>query len=140
MLSTTADHALRAILYLAQQSPGRAISADEVAGALGAPRNYLSKTLYALGKARILTATAGRGGGYMLAVPADQLTVEDVIRVFDSPNARSHCLLGNRMCNPGRPCAAHVRWNLITQSTSTALATTTIAALIGEDTRIQEAS
>jgi Rrf2 family transcriptional regulator, iron-sulfur cluster assembly transcription factor len=48
MLSQTSEHALRAALYLAQQPAGTLATADAIAGALGAPRNYMAKTLNAL--------------------------------------------------------------------------------------------
>ena len=45
MLSQTAEHAIRALLYLAGDAADRAASADEVAAAIGAPRDYLAKNL-----------------------------------------------------------------------------------------------
>ena len=135
VLSTTADHALRAVLYLAQQADDRAISADQIAEALGAPRNYLSKTLYVLAKEGILEATPGRYGGYRLSISADRLTIAHIVHVFDAPNHRSRCLLGNRPCEPTRPCSAHNQWTRITQASARALEATTISDLLSDDSR-----
>ena len=41
--------------------------ADELAKALGVPRNYLSKTLHRLTRERILASSRGKGGGFRLA-------------------------------------------------------------------------
>ena len=63
MLSNTADYALRAILVLARASSeprATALRADEIARAIGAPRNYLATTLNALAKARLDPPTRRR--------------------------------------------------------------------------------
>ena len=131
MLSTTADHALRAVLFLGAKRDDAVVSSDEIAHAIGAPPNYLSKTLNALTKAGITASTPGRYGGFSLAVPAHRLTVHDVVKVFDSPDGSPHCLLGPRPCNPSRPCVAHRRWAAIDGVRGAALRATTIADLLG---------
>ena len=50
MLSQTSEHAIRALLYLAQQPAGEPVPADRIARALGAPGNYLGKTLQLLAR------------------------------------------------------------------------------------------
>ena len=130
MLSATADHAIRAVLVIAQQHGRRAVRADEVADATGAPRNYLAKTLNALVKAGILTSARGPQGGFALAVGPDTLTVADVVDCFDEPRPRPRCLLGTSPCDPARPCAAHHAWTAITAARRAPLATTTLADLL----------
>lgn len=132
MLSATAEYALRAVLFLARQPAGSLASADEVATAIGAPRNYLSKILYELRKAGIVTSTAGRTGGFALARDSRQLAVATVVDRFDTTPPTTACLLGNRRCDPGAPCAAHERWSTVKRDYRDALEQTTIAALVGE--------
>ena len=129
MFSTTADHALRAVLFLAQQ-PGRVASSDEIAQAIGAPRNYLSKTLYELRKAGVVESVAGRQGGFLLAVPGDRLSIADVVDHFEAPPESARCLLGDRPCDAKNPCVAHEKWASITESYRVALEETTIADLL----------
>jgi Rrf2 family protein len=130
VFSTTADHALRAVLFLAQQPGDSIASAVEIADAIGAPRNYLSKTLHTLTRAGLTTSVAGRGGGFALAVPPHRLTLARLISVFDTAEAPSHCLLGDRPCTE-HPCAAHQRWTQIRRAHDFALRSTTIADLLG---------
>lgn len=131
MLSTTADHALRAVLYLAGQPAGRVTSADDVAEAIGAPRNYLSKTLNVLTKAGVTASVPGRRGGFFLAVAPNRLTLDRLVGLFDATKASPRCLLGNRRCSPDQPCAAHHRWTAIDRAREAALESTTIADLLG---------
>jgi Rrf2 family transcriptional regulator, iron-sulfur cluster assembly transcription factor len=130
MLSQTAEYALRATLFLARVPDGRPVAAEAIAKALGAPPNYLSKTLHALAKAGLVEGVRGPNGGFRLVVPAAELTVAQVVETFDERDARPMCLLGGRRCNTDDPCDAHVRWLAITRATREPLSTTTIADLL----------
>lgn len=110
MLTRTAEHALRALLFLAQQPEGVLVPANRIAEATGAPANYLAKTLQGLAAAGLVRGARGREGGYALAVPASAITVGQVIAAFDAPAESERCLLGDRPCESERPCAAHKRW------------------------------
>ena len=79
MLSATAEHAVRAVLLLARHDGHKALSADAIAAELGAPRNYLAKTLNALAKAGVVHSARGAAGGFTLAVPATELTLARII-------------------------------------------------------------
>ena len=129
MPSTTADYALRAVIFLSRQRVGELVR-DDIATAIGAPRNYLSKTLNALTKAGITTSSAGRYGGFALAEPAHRLTLDRVVRVFEDEPMPARCMLGNRPCNSEKPCHAHRRWRAISKTRDDALKATTIADLL----------
>ena len=67
MLSSTAEYALRAVLYVAQHAAGGPVRVSEIASALKLPQNYLSKILHELTKSGILVSTRGKHGGFQLA-------------------------------------------------------------------------
>ena len=131
MLSSTSDYALRAILVLAQATDGRPLRADQIARATGSPANYLAKTLNALAKAGLVTSTRGPFGGFVLAIPAGELTLANVIDCFDEPRPQTRCLLGNAPCDQSNACTAHQRWTAIRNARRAALADTTVADLVG---------
>jgi Rrf2 family protein len=130
MLSQTAEHAIRAMIYLARSNGSRYVSAQNIAVALGAPVNYMSKTLHLLAKNGLVTATRGPGGGFRLAVPAASITLDDVIEVFDEARTHERCLLGGTTCSSETPCAAHRKWGAVRDSTRAAYRSTTIADLV----------
>jgi Rrf2 family protein len=130
MLSYTSDYALRAVLVFAGDTQQRPLRADEIADATGAPRNYMGKTLNSLVKAGVLKSARGPQGGFSLAIPADSLTIARVIDCFVEPRAHTQCLLGNRACDPNKPCNAHKLWTSITHQRRSPLATTTVAQLL----------
>lgn len=134
MLSITADHALRAVLLLARIPEDHAMRADAVAEAIGAPRNYLAKTLNALAKAGIVRSSRGPFGGFSLAIAPRELTVAKVTQLFDERPRTGLCLLSKSHCDEQNPCAAHQRWTAITASSLSAIENTTIADLLGDET------
>lgn len=129
MLSATADHALRAVLFLAQRRG--VMSADDIADAIGAPRNYLSKTLNALTKAGVTSSVAGRRGGFSLAIAADKLTIHAIVALFEDTRSSGRCVLQNRPCATDSTCAAHQRWTALEQTRDAGFKSTTVASLLG---------
>lgn len=133
MLSRTAEYAVRATIVLAGHFGERCVSVDEIASILGAPRNYLSKTLRTLAHRGILTSARGPGGGFSLAVAPAVLTIADVVDVFAEPKpALARCLLREAPCDPAHPCSAHRRWTQITLGARELLLRTAISELCGE--------
>ena len=130
MISLTADYALRAMLLIARPETARALRADEIADATGAPRNYMAKVLNAVAKAGLITSARGPTGGFTLAVPAGQITLGRVIDLFDTVPLNSRCMLGNGPCDPSRPCRAHAAWQAVISARRLPFLNTTIADLL----------
>jgi Rrf2 family protein len=108
MLSTTSQYALRALCHLARQS-GEAVLGRDLAQAVEIPANYLSKVLLTLRNAGLVDTSRGSGGGYRLRKPADQISLIDVVELFEEiSRTRPSCFLGRtRLCSETTPCTAH---------------------------------
>jgi Rrf2 family protein len=130
MVSLTADYALRAMLLLAKPETTRALRADEIADATGAPRNYMAKVLNAIAKAGLVTSARGPTGGFTLAVPAGEISLGRVIELFDTVQLNSRCMLGSGPCDPAHPCRAHDAWQAVNSARRSPFAHTTIADLL----------
>jgi Rrf2 family iron-sulfur cluster assembly transcriptional regulator len=135
LLSQTAEHALRAVLYLGRNQERGLIAATEVAEALGAPPNYLAKTLRLLARRGVLKSLRGPHGGFALALPADAISAAQVVEAVDEVTARANCLLGNRACDPENPCEAHARWATLTRRVLQPMEETSIADILGSQAR-----
>jgi Rrf2 family transcriptional regulator, nitric oxide-sensitive transcriptional repressor len=81
--------ALYAVLQLAAD-PARQFSAAEIADRFGISVNHLAKVLRTLGRAGLVEALRGAGGGYRFRGNARRVTLLDVIQLFEevgpSPN------------------------------------------------------
>lgn len=139
MLSITADHALRAVLFLARIPADHSMRADAIAEAIGAPRNYLAKTLNALAKSGVLHSSRGPFGGFSLAIPARELTVARVTQLFDERPRTGQCLVHRNECETD-PCETHEKWEAITAAAMHGIENTTIAELLGAETVLMDNS
>ena len=79
MLSTTAEHAIRAMAYLARVPQGQVVLAREIARETEIPPDYLSKILASLRNAGLLESTRGTNGGYRLLRPAAEIFLVDIV-------------------------------------------------------------
>jgi Rrf2 family protein len=132
MLSLTAEYALRAVLYIADQSQNGAVRVEPMADAMALPRNYLAKTLNLLAKRGILSSQRGPSGGFRLARPPESMTIASVVEGFDPEPTRRGCLLGRPRCNEDMPCPAHWRWKSLAVGINTFFRETTVADLLNE--------
>lgn len=130
MPSQTAEHALRAIVYLASLPTEEPVPAERVADALGAPANYLSKTLHVLACRGLLRSTPGRRGGFSLARPPEHIALSAILDVFDEPSDAPICLLEERPCDRNDPCMVHSGWECVRRARRLPLARTTVADLL----------
>lgn len=140
MLSQTAEHALRAVLHLADRAEEGPIPVERIADSLGIPRNYLSKTLHQLGRDGILASTRGPHGGFELNVPPGELTLYRVVRPFDDLEERRTCLLGRPQCSDRNPCPAHDRWKAVADRVAAFFRETTVATLLREEGGVPEST
>lgn len=81
------DYALRAALELAAADGEKPVKAETIATAQQIPPRFLEKILNDLRRAGIVESRRGVEGGHLLAAPADEIHVADVIRAIDGPLA-----------------------------------------------------
>jgi Rrf2 family protein len=93
-LQTGTSLALYSVLEAAA-NPGRQVSAADIADKYGVSIHHLAKVLRELGRAGIVEATRGAGGGYRFVGNAKRLTLMDVIERFEDISARSPEAGGN---------------------------------------------
>ncbi|MBM3759555.1 MAG: Rrf2 family transcriptional regulator [Acidobacteria bacterium] len=93
-ISVKAEYALQAIFDLATQPPGEAIRIADIAKRQKIPQKFLELILSNLKQGGFVESRRGADGGYMLARPASQLIVGDVIRHVDGPSERRTATAG----------------------------------------------
>jgi Rrf2 family protein len=85
--------------------------ARDIAVAEDIPRSFLSKILHQLGQKGLVRSQKGPGGGFELARPASELTLEEVSLAVDGVHqVAQRCLLGRPECNDADACALHHAW------------------------------
>lgn len=82
-LSSRGEYALLALVYLARSDSDSYVSVETIAQNQGIPPKFLEHILLTLKRARYLKSAKGQRGGYRLAIPADKITLAEVIRLID---------------------------------------------------------
>jgi Rrf2 family protein len=85
-LSARVDYALRAAAELAAAGEGPT-TVGELAKGQEMPPKYLENILLQMRRAGLVRGQRGPEGGYVLARPASQISLADVIRAVDGPLA-----------------------------------------------------
>ena len=128
-LPQTAEYALRAVSYIAEHEHAGPVPVSAIAASLGAPQNYLSKTLHQLGAQGVLRSTRGAQGGYRLAARAGKLRLAEIVGPFLAPTER-RCIMGRKLCRDDLPCGAHERWKEVNDTARAFFAELTVADLL----------
>ena len=90
-LSRKARYGLRALYALAADEARGPVLIADLAERENIPRKFLEAILLELKNAGVLKSKKGKGGGYALARPADQITMGQIIRVIDGTLAPIPC-------------------------------------------------
>jgi Rrf2 family nitric oxide-sensitive transcriptional repressor len=126
-ISEAASLAFHTAAYLAQ-SPGRLVSSREIARALGASENHLSKVLQRLSRSGIVHSTRGPNGGFRLRSPWEKMKLIEIYEAIEGPLAPGRCLLGIPVCK-GNRCALGTVLHKTDEAVRRCLAGTTLAEL-----------
>lgn len=91
-VSQTAEYALRAVVWLAQ-NPGEAHTTQQLAEGTKVSMSYLPKVLQPLGRVGILSSQRGINGGYTLERDPMGLSMLEVINCVDPVKRLTRCPL-----------------------------------------------
>ncbi len=106
--SKLAQAGIAAVSYLAAVSPEKRLAGSaEIAADRQLSRMLVAKVLTLLSAAKVVEGKPGPSGGYLLARPAAELTLLDVVKVFEDPQDRVMCPFGPNWCGVGPSCPLH---------------------------------
>jgi len=91
-LSAQEEYGLRCLLQLAKaERNGESLTLSQIASQEGISSANAGKLMWILTKAGLVQSTRGIKGGYVLAMPATDIRLNQVIRVLEGEPAESHC-------------------------------------------------
>ena len=82
-LTAKSEYALLALVHLVRHADEGYLSVQSIAEEQGIPPKYPEQILLTLKRARYVRSFKGQHGGYCLARPAREITLAEVIRLFD---------------------------------------------------------
>ena len=105
-LSKKADYALRVLFTLVDEFGRGPLSLTQLALRNDVPRKFLEHIMLELKVHGWVASSAGRHGGYVLAISPDQITMGQVVRCFDGLMAPIACVSVDRheTCSQSHQC------------------------------------
>src|SRR5665811_1793457 len=92
MLSTKTENGVRGMVELARRAGEDPIPLAEIAEHDGLPLAYLEHLVARLRKAGLIDSRRGSRGGYMLARPAERITMAEVVEALEGSIAPIECI------------------------------------------------
>lgn len=130
MISTRGRYALRVMIDLAEQEPGRYTPLKDVAERQRISKKYTEAIMAGLSKAGLVDAAHGKGGGYRLNRPAENYSVGEILRVTEGDLAPVACLEhGASPCAYAENCRTLPVWDKLNLMVNEYLDGITLASL-----------
>jgi Rrf2 family protein len=108
MFSKTCEYAIRALIYIAQQSKdGDKVGIKRIAKEIDSPEHFIAKILQDLGKKQLVQSTKGPNGGFYLDEQTMQCSLAEIVKQVDGNKLFVGCGLGLKHCSETKPCPIH---------------------------------
>jgi Rrf2 family iron-sulfur cluster assembly transcriptional regulator len=108
-LTTKGRYAVTAMLDLASNGSARPVTLDMISQRQNISLSYLEQLFAKLRKASLVKSVRGPGGGYLLNVSAENVTLTQIIEAVDENIDLRRCH-GLKNCLRGKQCLSHHLW------------------------------
>jgi Rrf2 family protein len=100
--------AVAAVSALAEvQDQDITLSSAQIAESRNFSQPLVAKILTQLSQHGFVTGTRGPGGGYRLAMAPGEVTLHQIVEIFEGHRDKSGCPFGPGWCGTGAPCPLH---------------------------------
>jgi Rrf2 family transcriptional regulator, cysteine metabolism repressor len=143
IFTTKAEYGVRLLIELGRaqtdaEHPSRPVALKAIAEAEDLPLAYLERIVALLKKQGLVESTRGAHGGYRLARPAAEITMDEAVLALEGQIAPMDCFFddaeGRVMCSHladgGFGCGTKVLWTRVQGAVHGALRRTTLAELV----------
>ena len=111
-IPTRLRYALRALIRLGTHDTGTGpLALHQIAAEEGISVKYLENIFTQLRRADIVQSTRGAEGGYLLAAPADTISILKVIEAVEGPAVTVDCVQHPDRCPQKNRCSAAPLWD-----------------------------
>ena len=138
MFSTKAEYGIRVMVELARSAGEEPVPLAEIAAKDGLPLAYLEHLAARLRKAGLIDSRRGSRGGYLLARPAREITMAEVVEALEGSIAPIECIsqapdgsiVCSREASANHVCPTKLLWTRVRMSIVGTLRETTLADLL----------
>lgn len=133
------EYGLRILLRIAGCKAEEGMSIPQLSEAEGLGSHYVAKLARTLRLAGFINSTPGNKGGYILARPAEEININEVLKalggaLFDNDFCSGHSG-ALRLCTNSVDCSARSLWQLIQFTVDKLLDKVTLADLVQKENK-----
>lgn len=134
-ISTKGHYAVQAIVDIALRKEKTPVSLSLIAERQELSQNYLEQLFVKLRKAKLVKSVRGPGGGYMLARPAESITIGEIFSAVDESLVLTECadigaVANGKLCAKANECVTQALWSKLCQHFNDILYSITIEDVI----------
>ena len=131
-MSTKAQYAVRAMVNLNLHSDGAPVALKDISVRENISLTYLEQLFVKLRRGEIVKSVRGPGGGYVLARPATDIQVDEIIDSVEESLVPVSCMDEKNGCACDDQCVTHNVWHGLGERIRTFLASITLDELTRE--------
>lgn len=134
-MSTKAQYAVRAMVNLNLHSDGSPVNLRDISQRESISLTYLEQLFVKLRRGKLVKSVRGPGGGYLLARPAKDIQVDEIIDSVEESLVPVSCMDQKHGCVCDDQCVTHNVWHGLAERIRQFLASITLADLTEEAQR-----
>lgn len=114
MFSKTCEYAIRAMIFIAQQSRnGNRVGIKEIVKGIECPEYFIAKILQDLGRKSLVLSAKGPNGGFFMDESTLSNSLADIVQAIDGEKIFYGCGLGLKQCSETKPCPIHYKFKKV---------------------------
>jgi Rrf2 family protein len=140
-ITTWAEYGVICALHLAHREAEGPVTGRDIAAQERLPADYVEQILLRLRRADVIRSVRGARGGYMLAKPATEITIRDVIHASELETFDLHCLshpVGEDRCSASHNCSIRPVWLMLQQKIDDVLDSVHLSDLLHDEPTVRE--
>jgi Rrf2 family protein len=135
LISQKTRYALRGLFQLAAKAGEKPVKVAELAEAQNIPARFLEVIFAELKQPGIVESRRGNGGGYLLARPAGEITVGEVVRVVQGLTVSEDRIPAGSVFGD---YTFELLWNRLAEAIDAVYESTTLADLVHQEMQHQQ--
>ncbi|MEI7879611.1 MAG: Rrf2 family transcriptional regulator [bacterium] len=129
-ISTKGRYGLRILLDLVIHQNKGPVNLGDISQRQGISEKYLWQVINLAKASGLIISTRGPKGGYMVAKPADQITILEIITALEGPIILVDCLDKAESCERNASCVTRDVWAQIEGAMKKAMSNITLQDLV----------
>lgn len=130
-LTTKGRFAVTAMIDLAMNAQNGAVKLSAISERQNISLSYLEQLFSKLRRARLVESLRGPGGGYILAAPAAEINIAQIIAAAEDKLDATQCS-SKANCNNGTACLTHELWESLNKTIHDYLSSVTLQNIVDQ--------